>query len=445
MQKQKGTYDVYGVEAKKRKYVNNILDSLCGNYNYGYIETPVFEASELFHRGVGETTDMVQKETYDFQDRGGRNITLRPEGTAGVVRWFIENKLYGNMTDPVKVYYNMKMYRYERPQSGRNREFTQWGFECFGTDDVASDAEVISLAYNAYILLGLKNVKVKINSLGDTESRNNYRKALVDYFMPHIDELCEDCKERINKNPLRILDCKVDNDLDVMKNAPKTLDYLNEESKTRFEELKKMLDMMQINYEVDTKLVRGLDYYNHTVFEIVIENSYALGGGGRYNGLVETLGGPSVPAVGFAMGYDRTMLALDEQGVKYDLEDGIDLYVMYVSDTEKQMAMSLTQALRLNGFIVETDLMKKSLKSQFKSVDRYNSKFLTVLNDENLAKDELVIKNNKTKEETTIKIENLIEFLDESMDECDCGCQCGDDCNCGSDCDCGDECHCHHE
>lgn len=435
MQKQKGTYDIYGTEAKKRKYANSILDALCENYNYGYIETPVFEASELFHRGVGETTDMVQKETYDFQDRGGRNLTLRPEGTAGVVRWFIENKLYGNMTDPVKVYYNMKVYRYERPQSGRNREFTQWGFECFGSDDVTSDAEVISLAYNAYILLGLKNVKIKLNSLGDTESRNNYRKALVDYFMPHIDSLCEDCKERIKKNPLRILDCKVDNDLDIMKNAPKTLDYLNEESKNRFEELKKMLDMMKINYEVDTKLVRGLDYYNHTVFEVVIDDSYALGGGGRYNGLVETLGGPSVPAVGFAMGYDRAMIALDEQNVKYDINDSTDLYIMYVSDTEKQMAATLTQALRLNGYVVETDLMKKSLKAQFKSVDRYNSKFLTVLNDEKLKNNELVIKDNKTKEEFTVKLDDVIDFLDEKLDECGCG----DDCNCGS------ECHCHHE
>ena len=422
IQKQKGTYDIYGVEAKKRKYVNSVLDNLCETYNYGYIETPVFEASELFHRGVGETTDMVQKETYDFKDRGDRNLTLRPEGTAGVVRWFIENKLYGNMSEPVKVYYNMKMYRYERPQSGRNREFTQWGFECFGSDDVLSDAEVISLAYNAYILLGLKNVKIKLNSLGDTESRNNYRKALIDYFMPHIDELCEDCKERINKNPLRILDCKVDCDLDIMKNAPKTLDYLNEESKNRFEELKTLLDKMNINYEIDTKLVRGLDYYNHTVFEVVIDNSYALGGGGRYNSLVETLGGPSIPAVGFAMGYDRTMLALDEQKVELDLNDSIDLYIMYVSDTEKQMSSVLTQALRLNGYIVETDLMKKSLKSQFKSVDRYNSKFLTVLNDENLKNNELIIKDNKTKEEYTVKLDDLIDFLDEKLDESECSC-----------------------
>lgn len=410
--KQKGTYDIYGDLAKKRAYVDDILSTLCEKYNYGYIETPVFEASELFHRGVGETTDMVKKETYDFKDRGERDLTLRPEGTAGVVRWFIENKLYGNMTDPVKVYYNMKMYRYERPQSGRNREFTQWGFECFGSDDVMSDAEVISLAYNAYRLLGLDDVCIKLNTLGDTESRENYRDALVKYFKPHINELCEDCKERLEKNPLRILDCKIDAESEILKNAPKTLDYLNEESKKRFEDLKELLDMMDIEYSVDTSLVRGLDYYNHTVFEVVLNDSYALGGGGRYNGLVETLDGPQTPAVGFAMGYDRTILAMEENGVNIPINDSIDVYILYVSDTEKETAAYLTQDLRLNGFIAETDLLKKSLKAQFKSVDRFNSKYLIVLNDEELKQNKVTIKDNKTKEEESVNINDLVDYLD---------------------------------
>lgn len=413
--KQKGTYDIYGDLAKKRAYVDEILATLCEKYNYGYIETPVFEASELFHRGVGESTDMVKKETYDFQDRGERNITLRPEGTAGVVRWFIENKLYGNMTDPVKVFYNMKMYRYERPQSGRNREFTQWGFECFGSDDVMSDAEVISLAYNAYRLLGLDNVTIKINSLGDTESRNNYREALVEYFKPHINTLCEDCQERFEKNPLRILDCKVDHENEILKNAPKTLDYLNEESKNRFEKLQTMLDIMDINYEIDTNLVRGLDYYNHVVFEVVLNDSYALGGGGRYNGLVETLGGPSVPGVGFAMGYDRTILAMEENGVNIPINDSVDVYVLYVSETEKETASYLVQDLRLNGFIVETDTLGKSLKAQFKSVDRYNAKYFIVLNDEDLKLNKVRIKDNKTKEEELVGINDLVDYLDMHM------------------------------
>ena len=413
--KQKGTYDIYGDLAKKRAYVDDILARLCEKYNYGYIETPVFEASELFHRGVGESTDMVKKETYDFKDRGDRDITLRPEGTAGVVRWFIENKLYGAQSDPVKVYYNMKMYRYERPQSGRNREFTQWGFECFGSDDVIADAEVISMAYNAYRLLGLDDVTIEINSLGDTESRDNYRKALVEYFTPHIHALCEDCQDRLNRNPLRILDCKFDADHPLLKNAPKTIDYLNEASKERFEKLKDLLDLMEINYEVNTNLVRGLDYYNHTVFEVVLNGSYALGGGGRYNGLVETLGGPSVPAVGFAMGYDRTILAMEENNVNIPINDSIDMYLLCVSETEKETAAYLAQELRLNGFITEVDLMGKSLKAQFKSVDRFNSKFLIVLNDEDLAHDEVVVKDNRTKEEKRMRITEVIEYVDMNM------------------------------
>lgn len=410
--KQKGTYDIYGDLAKKRAYVDDVLASICEKYNYGYIETPVFESSDLFHRGVGESTDMVKKETYDFKDRGDRNLTLRPEGTAGVVRWFIENKLYGNMTDPVKVFYNMKMYRYERPQSGRNREFTQWGFECFGSDDVMSDAEVISLAYNAYRLLGLDDVTIKLNSLGDSESRNTYREKLVEYFKPHINNLCEDCQERLKSNPLRILDCKIDAENDILKNAPKTLDYLNKESKSRFEKLKDLLDMMDINYEIDERLVRGLDYYNHTVFEVVLNNSYALGGGGRYNGLVETLDGPSTPGVGFAMGYDRTILAMEENNVNIPINDSIDVYLLYVSDSEKETACYLAQDLRLNGFIAETDLMNKSLKSQFKSVDRFNAKYLVVLNDNDLKENKITVKDNKTKEEESINLNNLVDYLD---------------------------------
>ena len=413
--KQKGTYDIYGVEAKKRAYVNDILNRLCEKYNYGYIETPVFEASELFHRGVGESTDMVKKETYDFKDRGDRDITLRPEGTAGVVRWFIENKLYGAMSEAVKVYYNMKMYRYERPQSGRNREFTQWGFECFGSDDVIADAEVISLAYNAYRLLGLDDVTIELNTLGDQESRDNYRKALVEYFTPVIGELCEDCKDRLERNPLRILDCKVDANNPILKNAPKTIDYLNEESKNRFEKLKELLDLMDIKYEVNTNLVRGLDYYNHTVFEVVLNGSYALGGGGRYNGLVETLGGPSIPAVGFAMGYDRTILAMEENGVNIPINDSVDVTLLYVSETEKETAAYLAQELRLNSFITEVDLLGKSLKGQFKSVDRWNSKYLIVLNDQDLAKNEVVLKDNATKEENRIKMNEIVEYLDTHM------------------------------
>jgi len=410
--KQKGTYDLVGIDAKRRKYVNEVIDSICEKYNYNYIETPIFEASELFHRSVGESSDIVRKETYDFQDRGERNVTLRPEGTASVVRSFIENKMYGNMSDVVKVYYNGPMFRYERPQSGRNRQFYQFGVEVFGSDDVMMDAEVISLAYNTYRLLGL-DVEVKINTLGDKESRDAYRETLVKYFEPSINELCEDCKERLTKNPLRILDCKVDAENDILKNAPKTIDYLNEDSKNRFEKLQEYLDLMEIDYFVDTNLVRGLDYYNHTVFEIVLKgSSLALGGGGRYDTLVEMLDGPHTPAVGFAMGIDRTVDAMVESEVNFKINDSIDVYVMYVNEEEKDTASYLTQELRMNGFVVETDYLGKSLKSQFKSVDRFNSKYVIILNSEDLSNYEVNIKDNKTKEEEKVNINDLVDYLD---------------------------------
>lgn len=417
--KQKGTNDISGVLAKKRKYLNDIIRSICEKYNYNYIETPVFEATELFHRSVGETTDMVSKETYDFLDRGDRAITLRPEGTAGVARWFLENKLYGNMTEPIKVYYNEKMYRYERPQAGRMREFTQFGIELIGSDDVLADLEVISLAYQTYELMGLNGVKIKINSLGDAESRNNYREALLSYLKPHINDLCEDCKERLEKNPLRILDCKIDGDKDIIKNAPKTIDYLNEESLNRYNKLKEYLDLLEISYEEDVRLVRGLDYYNHVVFEVYADvpeyGDLALGGGGRYNGLMEVLGGPKVPAVGFAMGYDRTLFAIEASGINIPINDSIDAYVMYVSSTEKETAAYLTQNLRMNGFITETDLLNKGLKGEFKSADRFNAKYLIILNDEDLKDMKVNVKDNRTKEEEKVAINDLVDYLDMHM------------------------------
>ena len=417
--KQKGTNDISGVLAKKREYLNDIIRSICEKYNYNYIETPVFEATELFHRSVGETTDMVSKETYDFLDRGDRAITLRPEGTAGVARWFLENKLYGNMTEPVKVYYNGTMYRYERPQAGRMREFTQFGIELIGSDDVLADLEVISLAFQTYELMGLNGVKIKINSLGDAESRNNYREALLNYLKPHINDLCEDCKERLEKNPLRILDCKIDGDKDIIKNAPKTIDYLNEESLNRYNKLKEFLDLLEISYEEDVRLVRGLDYYNHVVFEVYADvpeyGDLALGGGGRYNGLMEVLGGPKVPAVGFAMGYDRTLFAIEASGINIPINDSIDAYVMYVSSTEKETAAYLTQNLRMNGFITETDLLNKGLKGEFKSADRFNAKYLIILNDEGLKDMKVNVKDNRTKEEEKVAINDLVDYLDMHM------------------------------
>ncbi|MDD2238485.1 MAG: histidine--tRNA ligase [Bacilli bacterium] len=417
--KPKGTMDVYGIDAKKREYVNEILRSVCNKYNYNYIETPIFEASELYHRGVGEDTDIVNKETYTFKDRGDRSLTLRPEGTAGVVRWFIENKLYGNITEPTKVFYNGKMYRYERPQAGRYREFTQFGVEFIGSDDILADIDVISVAYNTYNLLGLKNVTIVLNTLGDQDSRDKYRDALIKYFNPLINSLCEDCQKRLKSNPLRILDCKIDSDQDLLKKAPKIIDYLNKESLTRYNNIKEYLELMDINYQEDFSLVRGLDYYDHTIFEIIADvpglGNIALGGGGRYNGLIEKLGGPNIPAVGFAMGYDRTILAMDNSNVNLKLRDDIDVYIMYVSKTEKETAAYLLQDLRLNGFITETDYLNKSLKAQFKSIERLNPKYLIILNDQDLKENKVTLKDNLTKEEQKIEINNLIDYLDTNI------------------------------
>jgi len=420
IQKAKGTYDVYGEYGKRLLYVEELIEGLMEKYNYEYFRTPIFESSNLFHRGVGDTTDIVTKETYDFKDRGDRDLTLRPEGTAGIVRSYIENKMYGNHSVPVKAWYYGPMFRYERPQSGRFREFYQFGVEAFGSSDPVMDAEIISIPVNLYKLLGLKGIKVNINTLGDMESRNNYREALIQYFKPHLDTLCEDCKERFNKNPLRILDCKVDHNLDIMRNAPKTIDYLNDESKIHFENVKRYLTSMGIEYEVNTNLVRGLDYYTHTVFEVEASvegfgSQNVLCGGGRYDNLVETLDGPKTSGVGFAMGMERLMTALDYEKVEMPLINNIDCYVIPMSDEEKDYAIHICMDLRLNGFITEMDYNSRNLKNNFKNADKLNTKFVIIIGEEEKNSGILTIKNNETKEEYKVEHDELVDFLDENL------------------------------
>ncbi len=450
MQKAKGTYDVYGEYGKKVRVLEKILGDLMEVYDYEYFRTPIFEASEVFHRGVGDTTDIVTKETYDFKDRGDRDMTLRPEGTAGIVRSYIENKYYGNPNVPSKIWYYGPMFRYERPQSGRYREFYQFGVEVFGSNDPLTDAEVISIPVNFYKMLGLKQIKVHLNSLGDNESRNAYREALKKHFEPHLDTLCEDCKVRFEKNPLRLLDCKVDADKDVMKTAPKITDYLNEESKKHFEEVQKYLEAMDIDYVVDPGCVRGLDYYTNTVFEVEASvegfgTQNVLCAGGRYNNLVKTLGGPDTPGVGFALGFERLITALDFEKINLIEDNSIDCYVIPMSENEKAYSIGITNALRMSGFKVDMDYMSRNLKSNFKQSERLNANYVIIIGEEEVKTNKLTIKDNKTKDEYKVDVEELVEFFDSKLDESDCGCQCGDDCNCGSECDCGDECHCHHE
>ncbi len=422
IQKPKGTYDVNSEYGRKVLYLEDLLKALMEKYNYEYVRTPLFESSELFHRGVGETSDIVTKETYDFTDRGERNMTLRPEGTAGVVRSFIENKMYGRADMPVKTWYYGPMYRYERPQSGRFREFYQFGVEVFGTSSPLMDAEVISIPVRFYELLGLKNIKVNINSLGDQESRKNYREALIEYFKPYIDDLCEDCQARFLKNPLRILDCKVDADKDIMKNAPKMIDYLNDVSKKHFEDVQKYLRAMDIEFVVNPKIVRGLDYYTHTVFEVEASvegfgSQNVLGAGGRYDNLVENLGGPKTPGVGFALGLERLITALDFEKINLIDENSIDVYVVPMSELENDYAISLLDHLRMNGFKADMDYMARNFKSNFKQADRLNSKYVVLVGDEETKTGVLTIKDNKTKEEYKVKEEKLIEFFDDKIEE----------------------------
>lgn len=425
IQKPKGTYDVYGNQGKTFKELEKLMNALMENYNYEYIRTPHFEASELFHRGVGETTDIVSKETYDFKDRGDRDMTLRPEGTAGVVRSYIENKMYGE-SSLKKLWYYGPMYRYERPQSGRFREFYQFGVEVFGSNSPYMDAEVISIPVNFYRLLGLKDIKVRINTLGDSESRCNYRKALLDYFKPHLNDLCEDCKSRYEKNPLRILDCKIDSNLDIMKNAPKIGDYLNETSKEHFENVKKALDALKIEYVIDSNLVRGLDYYTHTVFEVEANvegfgSQNVLCGGGRYDNLVEAIGGPKTPGVGFAMGLERLLKALEFENINLVEENKVDIYVVPIDTMDYSVA--LTHDLRMNGFIAEIDYMNRKIQNNFKQADKLNARLIIIVGEEEVATSILTVKDNHKREEYKVKIEELIDFIDEKLnEECECGC-----------------------
>lgn len=420
MKAPRGTVDLLPEETRKWQYVENVLKDLCKLYNYEEIRTPVFEHTEVFQRGVGDTTDIVQKEMYTFEDRGGRSITLRPEGTAGVVRAYIENKMYGSLIQPTKLYYFAQMFRYERPQHGRMRQLNQFGVEVLGSADPSVDAEVIALAMTAYKKLGLKSIKLVINSLGDTESRQAHRKALIEHFKPHMDDLCEDCNNRLENNPLRILDCKVDREHEAMKTAPSVLDYLNEESREYFEKVKSYLDAMNIPYTVDPSLVRGLDYYNHTAFEIMSEADgfgaiTTLLGGGRYNGLVEQLGGPSTPGIGFGMGLERLILALEAENITLPVEKELDIFFVTIGDEILPKAVQLVQQLREEGIAVDKDYQDRKIKGQLKHADRLKAKYVAILGEEELAKNVINVRLMETGEQEEIALDTFIESMKEKL------------------------------
>lgn len=403
--KAKGCYDLYGEEAKKFKLAEKVIEEVMQLYNINYIRTPVFENSELFRRGVGEETDIVSKEMYEFKDKSDRSLTLRPEGTAGVVRSYIENKMTNNLVKPVKFYYIEPMYRYERPQKGRYREFTQFGIEVLGESNPLVDMEVISAVIEIFNRLGLENIKLKINTLGDKSSRETYRNLLVEHFNNYKENLCSDCQRRLNTNPLRILDCKIDREKDFFKDAPKIRDYLSDQSKAYFKRVEEYLKELNINYEIDDNLVRGLDYYDELVFEIEVDNS-TICGGGRYNRLVKELGGDDTCAFGFAIGMERFLSLIDLPDEKQDL-----IYVLALSETERKEALKLVRYLRINNKKADFDTENKSLKSQFKKADNLNSRYLIFINDEKLKEEKIEIKDNLKSSKEEVEIDKILEYL----------------------------------
>ncbi|MGI2326497.1 histidine--tRNA ligase [Planococcus sp. YIM B11945] len=416
IQAPRGTYDVLPDQSAKWQEVEQKINELCRLYQYKEIRTPVFEHTELFQRGVGDTTDIVQKEMYTFQDRGDRSLTLRPEGTASVVRSYVENKLFGMPDQPVKLFYTGPMFRYERPQAGRMRQFVQFGVEAIGSKDPAIDAEVISLAMDVYRSVGLKQLRLVINSLGDTESRIAHKEALIGHFAPRIGEFCGDCQTRLEKNPLRILDCKVDRNHPLMATAPSLADYLNEESQHYFDDVKGYLETLGIDYVVDPNLVRGLDYYNHTAFEIMSDAEgfgaiTTLAGGGRYNGLVEDLGGPESPGIGFAMSIERLLLALEMEKVEIGQSQNLDVYVVAMDESTKKKAVSVVKNLRDNGVSADMDFGGRKVKAQMKSADRKKAGYVIVIGETEMATGKAAIKEMATGEQHEVGFEAIAETI----------------------------------
>lgn len=411
LQKPKGTQDILPVDSAKWQYVENVARETFKKYNYGEIRTPMFEHYEVISRSVGDTTDIVTKEMYDFHDKGDRHITLRPEGTAPVVRSYVENKLFApEVQKPVKVYYIGSMFRYERPQAGRLREFHQLGVECFGSKNPATDVETIAMAYQLFNTLGIKDVTLHLNSLGNTESRLAYRQALIDYLTPIRESLSKDSQRRLDENPLRVLDSKEKEDKVAVENAPSILDYLDEESQAHFDEVRTMLDSLNIPYVIDTNMVRGLDYYNHTIFEFITtvdKSELTICAGGRYDSLVEYFGGPETAGFGFGLGLERLLLVLDKQGIELPVEENLDVYIAVLGSGANGKALELVQAIRYQGFKAERDYLGRKIKAQFKSADTFKAKTVITLGESEVESGQVNVKNNATREEVTVSFEEL--------------------------------------
>lgn len=409
----KGTQDTLPSESYKIQFVEQSVLEIAKNYGYKEIRVPVFEHTELFQRGVGDTTDVVQKEMYTFEDKGGRSITLRPEGTAGVVRSYIEHGLF-NEAQPQKVCYLISCYRYEKPQAGRLREFHQFGCECFGTASPAADAELISLVNDIFAFLDVKNLKIQINSIGCPECRKNYHKALQEYFESKKDDLCGTCLGRLERNPMRILDCKSPVCSDIAKDAPKVTDYLCDECDDHFKKTQQYLDAMNIPYEVNPSIVRGLDYYTKTVFEFVSTEIGAQGtvcGGGRYDGLVEEIGGNHTPALGFAMGMERLLMLMEAQGIEFPAEDKCDLYIASMGENATLKASQIAAEVRGNGMHAQFDIVGRSVKAQMKYANKIGAAYTVVLGDSEIEAGVAKVKNMADGSETEMNIDDIAEEI----------------------------------
>jgi len=411
----RGTYDILPEEMKYWREVEEVIREKTELYRYREIRTPYFEDTKVFKR-ENDSSDMVNKEMYTFE-MGSESYTLRPEGTAGVIRSFDQHKMYGSVELPAKLWYMGAMFRHERPQKGRQRQFTQFGVENIGVKSPEVDAEVIALGCDIVKAMGISSVKVCINTLGDDESRAAYREALKKHFEPHLDELCSDCHRRYEQNPLRILDCKVDHDRDCMASAPKLSEYLNEESKTYFERVLKGLEALGIPYEIDERLVRGLDYYTHTVFEIVSTRpdsgaQATIFAGGRYDHFVSYYGGPDLSGIGFAIGLERLIALAKEEGHEFKEERPLDVYVIGLGEVGNSV-LSLTKELRDAGFCAEGNLVQRSLKAQFKSADRNGARFIVILGEDEVKNGTLNLKDSSDKSQVTLNRDELVDKLKE--------------------------------
>lgn len=417
LQKPKGTQDILPAESAKWQYVETFAREIFNRYHYAEIRTPIFEHYEVISRSVGDTTDIVTKEMYDFYDKGDRHITLRPEGTAPVVRSYVENKLFApEVQKPSKLYYMGPMFRYERPQAGRLRQFHQIGVECFGSKNPATDVETIAMAAYFLTAIGVKQITLHLNSLGNKESRANYRQALIDYLTPLKDSLSKDSQRRLEENPLRVLDSKEKEDKVAVEQAPSILDYLDEESKEHFTAVKSMLDGLGISYVIDHRMVRGLDYYNHTIFEFITQVEGAdltVCAGGRYDGLVAYFDGPETAGFGFGLGIERLLLVLEKQGTVLPIAQDLDVYVAVLGEEVNHQALALVQALRQQGFACERDYLNRKLKAQFKSADVFGASILITLGESEVNSGQVTVKNNHTRKELTASLTDITENFQE--------------------------------